>query len=97
MGYASSCEWAPADRAWDAVRFAIAFPEKTPTAGQKCLPAEPVRILRIIYVYERDHRPAGQGELEFDLAHTAWIRSHPDPRIHKMAECFLETYLKKKN
>lgn len=97
LGYASSCDWAPLDRAWDAVRFAIAAPEKLRSGERKSSPAEPIRILRITYVYERDHKPAGQGELEFDLSNDAWIRSHQDSRIHKMAECFLDSYLKKRH
>ena len=97
LGYASNCGWAPADRAWDAVRFAITAPEKNAGAEQKSRPAEVTRILRITYVYERDHRPAGQGDLEFDLAESTWIRSHQELRIQKMAECFLESYLKKRN
>jgi hypothetical protein len=57
----------------------------------------PSRILRVTYVYERDHLPAGHGELEFDVADNAWISRHEDPRIHRMAECFLESYIKKRN
>ena len=54
------------------------------------------RILALAYVCERDHRPVHNGELEFDLSQAAWLRHHDDPRIQKMAECFLESYLKKK-
>jgi hypothetical protein len=36
------------------------------------------------------------GDLEFDLAQAVWLRRHDDARIQKMAECFLESYLKKK-
>ena len=97
LGYASNCSWAPADRNWDAVRFALAAAEKIPTSEQNTSPKEPARILHVTYVYERDHAPAGKGELEFDLADSTWIRPHQDPRINKMAECFLESYLKKKN
>jgi len=97
LGYATNCNWAPADRAWDAVRLAIAAPEKTRSTPQNSGPAQPARVLRITYVCERDHLPADQGQLEFDLLESAWIRSHQDPRIRKMAECFLESYLKKRN
>ena len=54
------------------------------------------RHLRLLYVCERDHRPVEHGELEFDLAQAAWIRQHQDARIQRMAECFLQSYLKKK-
>ena len=94
LGYAGACGWAPTERQWDAVRFAVASPAKSPrelntaSAGKA-----PARILRLIYVYEQSNLPAGQGELEFDLSATTWLRRHEDARIQKMAECFLETYL----
>lgn len=96
LGYASSCGWAPDVRACDAVRFGVAAPEKQ-QADSKDSALGGARFLRITYVCERDHRPAGQGELEFDLTESAWIRPHEDMRVQKMAECFLESYLKKKN
>ena len=97
LGYAGDCSWAPAERAWDAVRFAVSAPDKMPVQEQNSSPAGPARILRITYAYERDHRPAGHGDLEFDLVDSAWIRSHQDSRIQKMAQCFLDSYLKKRN
>ena len=104
LGYASSCDWAPEERRWDAVRFAVAAPAKSspeldPIAAKSAPPSEnaPARILRLTYVYEQSNRPAGQGELEFDLATTTWLRRHEDARIQKMAECFLETYLSKRS
>ena len=95
LGYASGCSWAPEQRSWDAVRFAVSAPpdgrsdRKGANGG--------ARILALAYVCERDHRPVCNGELEFDLAQSAWLRQHDDPRIQKMAECFLESYLKKKS
>jgi len=86
LGYASSCAWSPPERAWDAVRFAVSAP----------LDSAQTRVLMLRYVCERNHRPVAHGELEFDLSHAAWLRRHDDARIQKMAECFLETYLKKK-
>jgi hypothetical protein len=47
-------------------------------------------------VCERNHWPAEHGNLEFDLAQGVWLRGHEDARVQKMAECFLESYLKKK-
>jgi len=55
------------------------------------------RVLLLRYVCERDHRPVEHGDLEFDLSRAAWMRRHDDLRIQKMAECFLESYLKKKS
>ena len=97
LGYAAGCSWAPVERRWDAVRFAVATPVKGPkdrnTDSEEHAPA---RILRVIYVYEQANRPAGQGELEFDLSTTTWIRGHEDARIQKMAECFVESYRSKR-
>lgn len=84
LGYASSCAWAPQDRAWDAVRFAVVAP-----SDDKC-------VLRLRYVCERDHAPGSHGELEFDVARAIWLRSHHDQRVQKMAHCFVESYLRKK-
>lgn len=97
LGYASSCTWSPLGRVWDAVRFAVSAP-KGPAAGPEPGSASsiPARILLLHYVCERNHRPVDHGDLEFDLARATWIRRHEDPRIQKMAECFLESYLTKK-
>lgn len=94
LGYASSCLWAPAQRVWDAVRFAVAAP-----AGSKLQKPEAVstaRTLRLNYVCERDHLPVEHGVLEYDVAQAAWLKMHSDARVQRMAECFLESYLKKK-
>jgi len=97
LGYASSCSWAPAQRAWDSVRFAVIAPLlQSVRAKVEITSDEPARLLRLTYVCERDHRPVEHGELEFDVAANSWRKSHPDARIQKMAECFLESYLKKK-
>ena len=89
------CGWAPAERDWDAVRFAII----SPALSSRDTPAPEIaraRILRLTYVYERGNRPAGQGNLEFDLSTATWLRRHDDARIQKMAECFLESYLSRR-
>jgi hypothetical protein len=95
LGYASSCAWAPPERAWDAVRFSVPAPADSTLKDQE--KRSPARVLRLVFVCERDHRPAAHGDLTFDLATAAWIRTHEDPRIQKMAECFLDSYLKKKS
>jgi hypothetical protein len=58
---------------------------------------EPARLVHLTYVYEQANRPAGRGELEFDLSRATWLRRHEDARIQKMAECFLESYLRKRS
>jgi hypothetical protein len=98
LGYASGCRWAPAERTWDAVRFSVSAPgPNTAEKTRNPFGDSPARILRLIYVCERDHRPVVHGDLEFDLSQATWLRRHADARIQKMAECFLESYLKKKN
>jgi hypothetical protein len=98
LGYASSCGWAPAERRWDAVRFAVASPARNsrefdPISAERA----PARILRLTFVYEQNNRPVGRGELEFDLSTMTWPRLHEDARIQKMAECFLEAYLSRRS
>ena len=93
MGYVSGCEWAPRERPCDAVRFAVAAPRGEQAEGR----VNPVPAIRISYVCERGHRPADHGTLEFDLQKSAWLRRHSDPRIQKMAECFLEAYLSRRS
>jgi len=87
LGYASGCAWVPTERAWDAVRFSVAAPADAETAA---------RVLQLVYVCERRHRPVKHGELHFDLRSAAWLLRHEDSRVQKMAECFVESYLKKK-
>jgi hypothetical protein len=82
LGYAINCSRLPADRASDAIRFSIAR-----DGGSH---------LSLWFVYERDHRPAGHGTLEYDVLLGAWTSFHADPRIQKMAECYLQSYLQRR-
>jgi hypothetical protein len=79
LGYAAECTWLPEDRACDAVRFSVAHDRGT-------------RLL-LWFVCETGHRPAQHGMLEFDVPLERWITPHPEARIQKMAECYLESYL----
>jgi hypothetical protein len=79
LGYAAGCPRLPEERAYDAVRFSVAHDR----GGQ----------LLLWFVYESRHRPAGHGMLEYDLSLDRWISSHSDPRIQKMADCYLQSYL----
>lgn len=98
LGYATSCSWAPAQRPWDAVRFAVSVPIDSGNRGRAAIPAigVSVRSLRLQYVCERNHLPVDNGELEFDLGQETWVNPHADARIQKMAECFLESYRSKR-
>lgn len=90
LGYASTCEWSPKQRTSDAVRFAVSAPASGKDASSAA------RVIRLNYVCERDHRPCTHGELAYDLSAGVWLQCHEDPRIQKMADCFLQAYLKKK-
>jgi len=83
LGYAKSCARLPRDRACDAVRFAVAKESELRVSLQ--------------LVLETSHLPAGSCVLEYDRAANMWIASHPDPRIQRMAECFLESFLEKRS
>jgi hypothetical protein len=102
LGYATGCTWAPQQRPWDAVRFAVSAPAQLNSRGQSwptqsSPPTDAqARTLRLVYVCEHDHHPIANGELEFDLSQTTWIRRHDDTRIQRMAECFLDSYLKRR-
>lgn len=82
LGYAVKCPRLPPDRAADAIRFSIAR-----DSGSH---------LTLWFVHERDHRPAGHGILEYDVLRAAWTSPHVDPRIQKMAECYLQSYLQRR-
>lgn len=79
LGYAASCQRLPKERAYDAVRFSIARDQ-----GDR---------LQVWFICESAHRPAGHGTLEYDLSIGRWASSHPDLRIQKMADCYLQSYL----
>jgi hypothetical protein len=93
LGYADCCSWAPRDRAWDAVRFAISAPPVPSTARE----TDGARLIHLRYVCERDHLPVEHGSLEFDLNRAVWTQRHPDSRVQKMAECFFDSYLNRKS
>lgn len=77
LGYAR-CVHLPAERHADAVRFSVAA-------------ASDSKIV-VNYVCERDHRPGERGTLEFDLSAGLCTAPHSDPRMQKMAECFVGSY-----
>jgi len=79
LGYAVTCRRLPKDRSCDAIRFSVAR-----DCGSQLL---------LWFVCESGHQPAGHGTLEYDLALGRWTSPHPDPRIQKMADCFLQSYL----
>ncbi len=79
LGYARACPHLPRERAWDAIRFSIARDKDG--------------LVSILYVCERDYRPAAHGTLDYDCALASWRTSHLDVRLQAMAQCYLECYL----
>ena len=79
LGYAKGCPRLPKERAWDAIRFGIAHESGASVSVQ--------------YVMEMAYQPAGHGMLEYDRVLARWTLSHPEARVQKMAECFLQSYL----
>lgn len=95
LGYAGRCEWAPRERAWDAVRFAVKTPIRQENADGEFRSG--ASTIRLAFVCERDHRPVKHGDLEYDLKDSLWLRRHDDARVQQMAECFLDAYLRKRS
>ncbi len=83
LGYAGHCPRLPAERSADAVRFGVARDRENRIA--------------VLYVYELANRPAGHGTLEYDVAGRRWLQAHSDLRIQRMAECYLDAYLRRRN
>jgi hypothetical protein len=80
LGYARNCTRLPRERSCDAVRFSLARDRE-----QK---------LTVQFVCEAGHAPAAHGMLEYDAAAGRWSCLHADARIQRMAECFLDSYLR---
>jgi len=81
LGYASSCPHLPEQRDADAVRFSVLRENES--------------RISLVYVFERNHEPAGHGNLEFRVQDRTCMNAHADARIQKMAECYLESWLSK--
>jgi hypothetical protein len=83
LGYASSCSRLPRERSFDAVRFGVAH-----DSGP---------VISVDVVFEAAHLPVGKWRLEYNAPGNAWISRHPQPRIQKLADCFLQSYLDRRN
>jgi hypothetical protein len=82
LGYPTGCARFPRGRAADAVRFAVVRDR-----GHQ---------LQLCYVCEREHLPAEYGTLEYDVSSRAWASAHRDQCIQRMAACFVESYLRRR-
>jgi len=94
LGYAGSCSRLPRERVWDAVRFAIAASDDANGLQNNDVDkngGKPGRIVHLVYVCERAHRPVEHGRLGFDAGGAGWLQRHPNVGVQKMAECFLES------
>jgi hypothetical protein len=86
LGYAEACGRLPRERPWDSVRFGARIVGEKNHGGAR---------IELRYVCERAHRPAEHGTLAFDAAHARCEQPHPDSRVQRLAECFLESYLER--
>lgn len=82
LGYAAGCSRLPQQRSHDAVRVSISR-----DGGER---------LFVWFVCETAHLPGEHGTLEYDVPAARWLSPHPDPRIQKMAECYVQSYLLRK-
>jgi hypothetical protein len=82
LGYAKFCPRLPKERACDAVRFAVVS-----DSGDS---------ISLQFVLETAYLPTADGILVYAHDSQKWIAPHPDHRIQKMAECFLQSYLDRK-
>ena len=81
LGYAQSCCRLPSVRNADAVRFGVM--------------KESPETLFVQLVFETAHLPAGEGLLQYDRRRNTWPVAHPEPRIQRLAQVFLESYLER--
>jgi hypothetical protein len=82
LGYAKGCCRLPAERHADAVRF--------------CLGGERDGVLDVLFVFERGHLPAGNGKLLYQISNASWIQRHEDPRMQRMAECYVQAQMERR-
>ncbi len=88
LGYAERCSRFPRERLWDSVRFDVRciFASGEDSGTQR---------IQVRYVCEREHLPSDHGFLEFDISQSRWTKRHEDPRLQRMAECFVASYREK--
>ena len=83
LGYARGvCDRFPNAACADAVRFTVSGDQDG--------------IIIIYYALEKDHRPCGHGPLEYDKARRAFVAPPVDRMLHRQAEAYVESYLRRK-
>lgn len=80
FGYACGCRFLPKEREADKASFSVIRSE-----GE---------ILLICCVLEKDHRPVSIRTLQFHRELSRWLSVHPDARIQRQAECYMESRLR---
>ena len=83
LGYAARCPRMPREREADAVRFIVNLDRDG--------------AISLYYTCEREHAPLHHGPLTYVEAERRWLAPHPDARIQRMAECYLQSYLTRKS
>jgi len=83
LGYAKSCPRLPKERSCDAVRFSVANDSR--------------EAISVQFVLENAYLPAAHGFLQYDGTVRGWTSPHSDPRIQKLAECFMHSYLDRRD
>jgi len=78
LGNAGACPHLPRERDWDAIRFSVAR-----TSAEQ---------ITLWYVCELAHAPIEHGKLTYDQIEQHWLNPHADPRVQRLAVCYLETY-----
>jgi hypothetical protein len=78
LGYATPCPHLPELLDWDAIRFSVAQSMR--------------EQVTICFVCELRHAPVEHGKLTFDLLREAWRNPHADPRVLRLASCYLQAY-----
>ena len=78
LGYAR-CVRLPPARSWDAVRFSVSRDRGS--------------LIALWFVCEAAHHPVAHGVLEYSLTARDWTAAHADPRIQRLADCYLQSYL----
>ncbi len=82
LGYATTCPRLPKERDCDAVRFSVVRHSDS--------------HLVLWFVFELQHRPAGHGTLEYKVPTREWKLPHPNERIQRMADCYVQSYLSRR-
>jgi hypothetical protein len=78
LGNANACPRISPERDWDAIRFSVARVN--------------VEQITLWYACEAGYAPREHGKLTYDRVREFWVNPHPDPRVQRLANCYVETY-----